>query len=323
MKFGIFLLVFALFSAKAYAGLPNDTIYKKKVDTTKHWTYKGNYAIMLNQISFNNWAAGGESSLSGRASVDYQLQYKKGRFSFDHSAHLAYGLVGYMHKRVQKTDDKLDLLFSLSNQFSKKWYFSGVVSFKTQFSKGYQNPDFIHEISNFMAPGYLTVSLGFRFQPRKNFNLFMSPFAGKITFVLDQSLANQGAFGVKKAVCDSAGNIIVPGQNMTGEVGINILSSYQANVMKNMLFKTRISLYNNYLEEEPSKRWQWDMDWHNELTFKVNKFISTALIVQLKYDPNVVFPIYKNINGQNIIISERDRLQWKEVLGIGFMYSVQ
>lgn len=323
MKFSVFVLLFLFLSTGLMASVPVDTIPGEKADTTKPWSYKGQYAIMLNQITFKNWASGGESSLSGRVSVDYHLKYKKNKFSFEHTAHLAYGVVGYLHKRVQKTDDKLDLLFGVSSRFSKKWYFSNIVSFKTQFSKGYKNPDFSHEISNFMAPGYLTVSLGFRFQPKKNFELFMSPLAGKVTFVLDQSLADKGAYGVKKAVYDSLGNRLVPGERFSGQLGINILSSFQTKIMENILFKTRISLYNNYLEDEPSKRWQIDMDWHNELTFKVNKYFSTVLLLQLKYDPNAMFPVYKNVDGTSTIISEKSRLQWMESLGLSVLYRIK
>ncbi len=323
MKFRVLLLLFLFVSVGLFAGTPNDSISEKKADTTKPWSYKGQYAIMLNQISFKNWASGGESSLSGRASVNYNLEYKKAKFSFDHTAHIAYGMVGYLHKRIQKTDDKIDLLFALSSQASKKWYFTSIISFKTQFTKGYKNPDFKHEISDFMAPGYLTISIGFRYKAKKNFELFMSPLAGKLTFVLNQYLANQGDYGVKKAVCDSLGNILVPGENMAGQLGINILSSYQANIMKNVLFKTRINLYNNYLEQEPDKRWQIDMDWNNEVSFKINKFFSTVLLVQLKYDPNARFPVYKNVEGVNTIVSEKSKLQWKQSLGISFMYNIQ
>ncbi len=314
------LLLLLFFSASLTAATPSDTLPERKADTAKPWKYTGRYAIMLNQISFRNWSAGGESSLSGRASVDYHLVYKKEKFSFDHTAHLAYGMVGYLHKHVQKTDDKIDLLFGVSSQFSKKWYFTSMLTFKTQFSKGYKNPDFTHEISDFMAPGYLTVSIGFRYKAKKNFELFMSPLAGKVTFVLNQYLANQGAYGVKKAVTDSLGNVLVPGERLAGQLGINILSSYKANIMKNILFLTRINLYNNYLEENPARRWQLDMDWNNELSFKINKYFSTVLLVQLKYDPNALFPVYDD---NHVVIDQKSKLQWKQSLGVSFLYNIK
>ena len=323
MRSRFILLFLILLSINVMGETPNDSISESKADTTKPWKYTGTYAVMLNQIAFKNWASGGESSISGRASVDYHLVYKKDKFSFDHTAHIAYGLVGYLHKHVQKTDDKLDLLFAASNQFSKRWYFTGIVSFKTQFTKGYKNPDFSHIISDFMAPGYLTVSIGFRYKAQKRFELFMSPLAGKVTFVLNQYLANQGAYGVKKAVTDSLGNVLIPGEKVAGQLGINILSSFQTNLMENILFKTRINLYNNYLEDDPSKRWQIDMDWNNEVTFKINKYFSTILLVQLKYDPKAMFPVYETVDGVPKVVDEKARLQWKQSLGISFLYNIQ
>jgi hypothetical protein len=41
----------------------------------------------------------------------------------------------------------------------------------------------------------------------------------KITMVLDQRLANQGAFGVKKALYDENGNLILEGEKSKIELG--------------------------------------------------------------------------------------------------------
>jgi hypothetical protein len=90
--------------------------------------------------------------------------------------------------------------------------------------------------------------------------------------------------------------------------------------MKNILFQTRINLYNNYLEENPDKRWQMDMDWNNELSFKINKYFSTMLLVQLKYDPNAQFPVY---DASHEVIDQKSKLQWKQSLGVSFLYSIQ
>jgi hypothetical protein len=69
--------------------------------------------------------------------------------------------------------------------------------------------------------------------------------------------------------------------------------------------------------------WQIDMDWHNELTFKVNKYFSTVLLLQLKYDPNAMFPVYKNVDGMSTIVSEKSRLQWMESLGLSLLYRIE
>jgi hypothetical protein len=45
---------------------------------------------------------------------------------------------------------------------------------------------------------------------------YVSPFTLKTTLVLDQQLADQGAFGVLKATYDANGNLITEGERKNG-----------------------------------------------------------------------------------------------------------
>ena len=296
---------------------------KECADTTnsKPWTYKGKYSLIMNQMAFSHWATGGKSSIAGRATVDYDLKYHKKKFTFEHQAHLAYGVAGYINKDIEKTDDKLDVSFSAGRKISKKWDFAGMTLFKSQFTKGYNYPDDTDLVSAFMSPAYLTVSVGFNYSS-KNFQMFLSPLAGKMTVVLNQKLANQGAFGVKKAVYDSLGNIVKPGRNYLGLLGVNFLCSYKVKLLDNVHYKTNFNLYNNYLEPESDKRWEMDLDWENNVTFKINQYMATVFFFQFKYDPKVLFPTYQDIEGVSTIVSEHTALQFKESLGIGLTYKI-
>ena len=40
-------------------------------------------------------------------------------------------------------------------------------------------------VVNFMTPAYFTLSLGLDYKPNENFSLYLSPIAGKWTFVRD------------------------------------------------------------------------------------------------------------------------------------------
>jgi hypothetical protein len=289
----------------------------------KPWSYKGQYSLLMNQLAFSHWATGGESSIAGRATANYRVKYHKNKFTFEHQAHLAYGVAGYINKDIEKTDDKLDVSFSAGRKISKKWAFTGMTIFKSQFTNGYNYPNDSDLVSAFMSPAYVTVSAGLNYKPNKNFQMFLSPLAGKVTFVLNQNLANQGAYGVKKAVYDSLGNIITPGRNYLGLLGINILCTYKTKLMKNVNYKTNLNLYNNYLEPQTDIRWQMDVDWENNLTFKINEYMATVFFVQFKYDPKVLFPEYQIIDGLNTLTAEHTALQFKESLGIGLTYKIE
>lgn len=290
--------------------------------TSKPWSYNGDYSLIMNQIAFSHWATGGKSSIAGRATVDYDLKYHKKKFTFEHEAHLAYGMAGYINRDIEKTDDKLDFSFSAGKNISKKWNFSGMALFKSQFTNGYNYPDDSDIVSAFMSPAYITVSMGFYYNPNKNLQMFISPLAGKLTVVRNQLLANKGAYGVKKAVYDSLGNIVKPGRNYLGLLGVNFLCTYKAKVMKNVHYRTNFNLYNNYLEPKSDLRWEIDIDWENNFTFQINQYLATVLFFQFKYDPKVLFPDYMDIDGVNTLISQHRAIQFKESLGISLTYKI-
>lgn len=312
----IFILILSTSTQMMANSKPSDTT------KSKNWKYKADYTLMINQIGFSNWATGGESAITGQATIDYKLKYQKNKFKFTHAAHLAYGIAGYFNKDIEKTDDKLDLNFTFEHEISKKLGFSGMTIFKSQFTNGYNYPNDSVLTSAFMAPGYVTVSLGLTYTPSKKFHLYVSPLAGKVTFVLNQQLANAGAFGVTKAIYDSLGNVIVPGKKYLGQLGINFLCTYKTNVIKNIHYHTNLNLYNNYLEPKPDMRWQVDMDWDNKFTFKINDHFVTLFYFHFKYDPKILFPTYQMVDGVNKIIAEGTRLQFKETFGLGITYKI-
>ena len=80
---------------------------------------------------------------------------------------------------------------------SKKWAITGYLSFRTQFAKDYDKDYDTIMVSEFMSPGYLTISPSLRYTPVDWFYLLLSPVTAKMTFVLNQELANQGSFGVQ------------------------------------------------------------------------------------------------------------------------------
>lgn len=321
-KVSLFIFIVILFFNSTLFASSADTIPPKN-DTVKPLTFNGLFYTGLNQIGFVNWATGGENSLSGKMGADYSISYKKNKFRFHHQARLAYGLVGYMDKRVEKTDDKIDLLMTFGRVINKKWTLTGLVTFKSQFAPGYKYPDDSTLISGFMAPGYLTLSMGINYNPTKEFQLFVSPVSGKFIFVENQELANKGSFGVTKAVIDSAGNILIPGKNVKGELGLNLVTSWKHSIMKNINLNTTLNLHNNYIDPKKYNRWNIDIDWDNRFIFTINKLFSTVFYFHLKYDDESKTTKYGiNDEGEKIVISSKPMVQIKESLGLSITLKI-
>lgn len=306
-----------------------DTIASPKVDTVaensktkkKNWNLSGNAGINLNQLQLSNWSAGGESSAAGKAFSTINIVYDKNKVQWETIGKFAFGIAGYDKNRLEKTDDKLDVSTSASYKAYKNWTYTFVLSLKTQFANGYKYPNDSTIISGFLAPGYINLSLGYKYKKSDRFELFLSPASGKFTVVTMQELADQGAFGVKAAEYDTAGNITKKGKNIFNEFGINIIANYNQKIGKNIDLSTNLNLYNNYLDSDRNNRWNIDVDWETTVNFTINKRISTILFVHLRYDHNTVFPVYEMIDGAEVKVNSVPKLQFKESLGIGFTYS--
>ena len=319
--FSSFLLV-SLLQLNLLASSADSTANSSTPDSTKYWTFKSLSLLSVSQSAFVNWSAGGESSLTGKASVVYSAKYKKNNFSLEQLGDLEFGMVGYMDHRVEKTNDKLNLSFIISNQSNDKWSLTNLITLKSQFANGYKYPNDSTLISSFFAPAYITVSLGYNYKPNIKFQIFLSPASGKMTFVLVDELANKGAFGVRKAVIDSVGNVITPGSHFLAVIGFTIVTSYSSEIMKNIKLNSALTLHNNYFDFNRNNRWNVDVDFDSRVIFSINNLFATVLYVHLIYDDNVMFPNYQTIDGKEVVVSQSPRLQVNESFGLGLTYKI-
>ncbi len=206
-------LFFIVFCLNIYAINPADSS-ANSADSVKFWKIKGKNALHFNQMTLSNWSSGGESSLAGKASLNLDIDYTKEKITFDNNLNMMYGIIGYDSKRIQKTDDKIELSNTLAFKASKKWWYSSMLNLRTQFANGYKYPDDSTLISTLFAPAYVTLSLGMKYKPTEECLIMLSPASGKFTMVLNQELANKGSFGVTPAVYDTAGNLLEAGKKI-------------------------------------------------------------------------------------------------------------
>jgi len=284
-------------------------------DTLMGWNTGGVAALGITQTSFTNWSGGGQNSLAGNALFSVFVNYKDSFNTWDNSLDLAYGLIKQGKEGdVLKTDDKIDLLSKYGRVAFGNWYYAAMGNFKTQFAPGYNYPDDTTLVSDFLSPAYILVAAGLDYKPDNTFSLFIAPVTAKFTLVNNEELANRGAFGVEPAVLDSNGLVVTPGETFRSEMGGYVRAHRQRDVVENVTVNTKLDLFSNYLENFGNI----DVNWEVLLALKVNRFLTATLSTQLLYDDDVHTVIDENNNG----IPEVDgpRIQFKEVLGVGFNY---
>lgn len=289
-------------------------------DTIKGWKTGGVFSVGLAQTSLTNWAAGGLNSFAVNGMMSVFGNYSGEKNSWNNSLDLGYGLLkqgketGWM-----KTDDKIDFLSKYGRQFYKSWYYAALVNFKTQMTNGYNYPNDSVPISKLLAPAYFLGSLGVDYKPNSYFSLFAAPLTLKTTIVNDQTLADAGAYGVDKAIYDEAGMLLTHGKLFRNEIGgyvrvIYSRNNFKAEWLKNVAFTTKIDFFSNYIDKPENI----DVSWETLLAFKVNKYLSVNINTHLIYDDDINIAVDTNNDG--IMDRSGPRVQFKEILGVGFAY---
>ena len=284
-------------------------------------SFHGNFGLNINQLALSNWAAGGENSATGKAFANFTLLDKKRTFEQKLAGAFAFGIAHFANKRIEKQDDKIDLTYSLSLNSKSQWNLTAVATFNTQFANGYKYPNDSTVISGFFAPAYLTVSAGYSYKLKnEHLQFFLSPLAGKVTFVMNQDLADQGSFGVKKGYYDQD-SIWVPGENIAAALGINFIVNYKQPIGKSITYTTMFNGFFNYTEKRDDGIARIDFNWENNIDFSITKHLRTILFVHLKYDHNTTFPVYETVDGEEIVVDNIPKLQFKESLGIALVHT--
>ena len=266
---------------------------QEKADTT-YWTLEGVAGINLSQVSLSNWAAGGDGSMAFDLMFNYSADYKRDRHLWQNRLELAYGLNNTSSNGTRKTNDKIYLSSTYGYRVAKNLYLSGLLTFNTQFANGYDysgdEPVFM---SQFMAPGYLSVGAGLTWTPKRWFTATLAPATWRGTFVTDTRLSDTGAFGVD------------PGRRLLSEFGGNLRLEASYEFLPNMTVYSRLDLFSDYLRKPENVDVRWDV----QLQMKINKWFSAKLTLNSIYDDDIKIPQKDGVAGP--------RFQFKEVLGIG------
>ncbi|UJH68858.1 DUF3078 domain-containing protein [Allomuricauda sp. SCSIO 65647] len=279
----------------------------KKFVPPLFWKKENLLNINLNEVAFVNWNAGGNNSISALGNLSFTRNYKYRYLTWDNELRFRYGINVQEGRSIQKTDDliRLSSTFGFRKDTITSWFYSVKVNFNTQFSNGFKYPDTSTPISRFMAPGYLFLGAGTTYAPdTKKLNLYISPLTYKATFVLDQDLSDQGAFGVEK------------GKNIFAELGFLVTNTWEDEIFKNIFINHRLNVYTDYLKSFGNI----DFDWELNFKLKVNEYINADIGTHLIYDDDIKFD--EEIADDGTVLNRGvPRVQFKQLLGIGLAYA--
>ncbi len=288
------------------------------------WKAGGFASLQVNQVAFVHWAAGGENSLSLTALGGAFIHNTLGKNYWHNTLLMHYGFHNTQYTRTtRKNVDLLEVTSKAGRQLSAHWYYSALLNARTQFAPGYIFPNDSVVVSRFLSPAFINVSLGADYKPVPFFSLYLSPVTGRLLLVANQAIANQlsnGAsiWGNDPAQYDSAGNLLRNAKRMRPELGTSLVATFGKEVVKNVTVTSKLQLFNNYTDKDPSNRKNIDVLFDLLVNMKVNKLLTTTFLLNLIYDHNIIIADLDK-NGQPTGRAG-PRTQIKENFGVGLSY---
>jgi len=264
-------------------------------DEKNKFKFFGLTQFTFNQAYFENWVSGGENSMTGLFSVDYNINYLgQGGWIWDNNIVLSIGTT-YLsgNSFFRKADDRLEINSVISKKVNTYWNYSAYFNFKTQLLPGYlyykfNGEDQKEKISRILSPAVIQSGLGWYYKEDDMAWFNISPMAVRGIFVgkdYTQNLSpGKKYFGVERG----ATSIISVGASFSGFL--------KSNLMKNITMDNKFNFYINYLYKIQNV----DFEWNANIRLKVNKKISSNLIFHIQYDDDLI-----------------KRLQVRELFGLG------
>ncbi|MEJ2595334.1 MAG: DUF3078 domain-containing protein [bacterium] len=272
----LLLIAFVLITFSAFS---QDTI------RVGNWEITGKASLNISQSYFSNWAQGGTSNFTSMGRYTMWTNYQKNKHRYTNWLDLALGYTVFLDEDPMKTEDKIEYITSYLYNFHKHWDFSVLGKFASQFAKGYDySVDSTNYISRFLAPGYIDLGPGIRYEPVDWFFINLSPAMASWIIVNDQALADSGYFGVDPAEFDDQGMLISHAKKVRTMFGAKMMMVLEKEVYKNINVGTKLELFSDYLQNPQNI----DVNWQVLIGLKVNDWLNVDIQTTLLYDDDVL-----------------------------------
>lgn len=261
----------------------------------KYWSKSFDLTLNLTEATFSqNWKAGGLNSLAALGTINAKTDYERYDVSFTNELQSQYGLAEQKTQGLRKTADRLYLDSKFAIKIKNPFYLFTAINFQSQFASGYSystsatGSTLRSKLSGFLAPGYLTESLGLEYKPDNSFSLRFGFGSFRQTFVVDTTIYKNvsGNYGV------------AVGERTSTQAAFQLVANFDKNIAKNLHLKTLFQFFESY-----SSRTNTSSRLDISLTAKINKMLDLNFMGSALYDR-----------------SQDSKIQFTQFLSLGIAY---
>jgi len=194
-------------------------------------------------------------------------------------------------RAINTNEDVFKINSKLGIKAGGNWFYSGSVDFSTQFLNNYKAVNSSVLKSTFLTPVRLNIGVGLDYKYKKLFSLMVSPVSYKYIYANNITDVSPKLFGIKE------------GEQVLSEIGSSFKAQFNYSPVREIQIDSKLSFYTNYTKVE--------VDWEIVGNFTINRFLSTRLSVNPRYDNTMI-----------LAAGEKAKLQFKELLSFGLTYKL-
>jgi hypothetical protein len=258
------------------------------------WQYaaKGDAQFSQNYVS-SNWYQGGYSNVAILGIITGHLNYDdKKCIQWENSGewHMGFNsIAGDTLRMLSTNDDVFKINSKLGVKAGGNWFYSGSVDFSTQIFNSYNGINSTTMKTSFLTPVRLNIGVGLDYKYKKIFSLMISPVSYKYIYMNNIKHVDPNLFGIQS------------GERVLSEIGSSFTATFCYPLSKEIQLDSKLSFYTNYKKVE--------IDWEMVFNMKINRFMSTRISINPRYDNTIILT-----SGENA------RMQFKQLLSVGFYH---
>lgn len=267
----------------------------------RHWIRDFNSSLQFSQAYISpNWYQGGTNNLTMLLNLYYNVKLNQAyhpNLLFESTFQYKLGVNSTPDDSIRKytiNQDALQINSTFGVKAARRWYYSVTAQFKTQLFNSYTSNTRTLR-SAMLSPGELNVGLGMTYN-RQNakktftFDASISPLSYNMR-ICTNHLLNPADFGINN------------GRRVEHHFGSSAECKITWQMAYNVKYSSRLYAFTDYDRAYA--------DWENTFFFDINRFLSSQLYVNLRYDSST-----PRIADE----PKWHKLQVKEIISIGFSY---
>ena len=265
----------------------------------RYWmtSYETSLQFSQNHIS-ENWHKGGKSNFNMLFFNKLNYKYEKDKVKLE--TNVEYKLSIYTAPTDTLRSYRIgEDVFSLKSSYGYKafsnWYYSLSMDARTQFLNNY-NENQTQKSSAFLAPSTVNFGVGMEYKLNKSFDKHkrielsanLAPLSYDIKFIADEEV-DKKRHGFKDD------------EKVIRNIGSRVSTSMTFNIKRNVSWNSKFFYFSNYERAEA--------EFENTLNLAINRYFSTRLFVNVRFDDNVKKKEPKD-----------SYFQFYEIMSFGFNY---